>query len=995
MTARNYRRRSRLAAAILIGMAVPAAAFAQDATTSSTDQAAALDAQGTKKKVDATLDKVEVTGSHIKRAQIEGPVPITVITADDIKKEGYQTLAEALQTLTQYTGDVVDGEFNVGNSAPDGEYLNLRGLGVGYQLILLNGKRMADYASNSGAGTTGISIGSIPLSAVARVEVLNGGASAIYGSDAVAGVVNIITKEGWDGNHVRVRGGATSDGGGQSWDLQYGGGHTFERGSITYAAEYLNRQPLYAKERDYLSYKNLAYNKANPDKPTAPYQGLIFVNGGTALAGNTAKDGSGSAIAAGTVNPANVYWLDSSGNMIPYTAGADGYADQTTLDAINYDCSHADPGFSPYYSTGTQPNPERCGAFDYYNNATLSNKFNKLSGYIAGNFKFTDDTEGYGQLLVMKSKDESSKYTSFNLLSGGYSSNQVYDPNFGMVSTLQRAMTFDAIGYQPTQVWDETALNANVGVRGTWFGKFDWDASVSLSRDELDQRWRALIAKNVQDYFYGPILGYVDDPNNTRYNGVPIREMNYQRMFGEPITADVFNSLTGNADSHSLSMTSQAQFTVSGPLFKLPGGDAQFAFVAEASHAHYQLDPDERAVYDYTGDDRFFNYSAVAGGGSRDRVGTGLEFNLPFYKWLTLSLAGRYDKYDDISNIGGNATWQAGLEIRPFSNLLLRASHQTSFLAPNIMWVYGAPVSQYGTFTDEYACRRDGLDLTDTGGAGYAACYGAGSQYSRSFWYTQSGNNTELKAETAKSDGYGFVWDAFKNFSISADYWRIELNNKSVYLDSGILSDDADCLMGSMVNGTPVDSGSGKCAVYEGYVQRDANGDLVSFTEGAINQSSVVTDGYDASAKYNWSWDALGNFHVTAGYTHVLDYKERTVAGDPWDSAMMWTSRVAFAERSNWTIGWNKGSWNASLYGFRDGPRWNYYATAKLAPYVQWNGSLSKQIMPGISISVDVTNLTNNHGPYDATKNTYPYPGYQPIYGVIGRAFYANLDIDF
>src|SRR5690606_30128383 len=161
-----------------------------------------------------TLDKVEVTGSRIKRAEMEGPSPVVMITGEDIKQQGYSTVAEALQTLTQFNGDVVGGELNASSTQPDAAFLNLRGLGVGYQLILLNGKRMTEYAASSGAASTGVSIGSIPTAAVERIEVLNGGASAIYGSDAVAGVVNIVTKQNWEGNNLRIRGGTTARGGG-------------------------------------------------------------------------------------------------------------------------------------------------------------------------------------------------------------------------------------------------------------------------------------------------------------------------------------------------------------------------------------------------------------------------------------------------------------------------------------------------------------------------------------------------------------------------------------------------------------------------------------------------------------------------------------------------------------------------------------------------------------------------------------------------------------
>src|SRR5580765_3476900 len=190
-------------------------ATAQDAPQT-TPQTTTQDTTKTKAKAatdsshSQTLEKVTVTGSRIKRAQIEGPAPVVIITAEDIKKEGFTTVAEALGTLTQYTGAVVGGEWNFGNQQPDAQYLNLRGLGVGYQLILLNGKRMADYPAASTAGDMGISVGNIPVAAVDRIEVLSSSASAVYGSDAVAGVVNVITKENWQGNHVRLReGGAT------------------------------------------------------------------------------------------------------------------------------------------------------------------------------------------------------------------------------------------------------------------------------------------------------------------------------------------------------------------------------------------------------------------------------------------------------------------------------------------------------------------------------------------------------------------------------------------------------------------------------------------------------------------------------------------------------------------------------------------------------------------------------------------------------------------
>jgi len=202
MSIRNSQpQRCCLAAAIIVGLAMSATVMPASAQATTDAQATPTqDAQQTAdtddKKV-KTLDMVEVTGSRIKRAQIEGPSPVVTITADDLRKQGFSTIAEALGTLTSNNGQSPIKQLS-NNEAylnqPGAEFLNLRGLGVGYQLILLNGKRMAAYAASSGAAMTGVSIGSIPMAAVERIEVLSGGASAIYGSDAVAGRVDAVAE---------------------------------------------------------------------------------------------------------------------------------------------------------------------------------------------------------------------------------------------------------------------------------------------------------------------------------------------------------------------------------------------------------------------------------------------------------------------------------------------------------------------------------------------------------------------------------------------------------------------------------------------------------------------------------------------------------------------------------------------------------------------------------------------------------------------------------
>ena len=180
-TDRNGLKRSVLASALAFAIIAPGV-MAQDATTTTDEEES------------ATLDTVEVVGSRIKRAEIEGPSPVTVITAEQIEAEGFTTVYDALGTLTQTTGTIQNELFQNGFT-PNAQVLNLRGLGPGRTLVLINGKRrhtsaLLNINGSVGRGTSAVDVNLIPTIALSRVEVLRDGAAAQYGSDAIAGVIN-------------------------------------------------------------------------------------------------------------------------------------------------------------------------------------------------------------------------------------------------------------------------------------------------------------------------------------------------------------------------------------------------------------------------------------------------------------------------------------------------------------------------------------------------------------------------------------------------------------------------------------------------------------------------------------------------------------------------------------------------------------------------------------------------------------------------------------
>src|SRR5690554_135555 len=397
------------------------------------------------------LDRISVTGSRIARANVEGPAPVVVITADDIQRQGFTTVWESLGTLNQFTGDA-QNETDVTGQSPNGQFINLRGLGPGYQLILLNGRRIAEYPQPYGGQSSAVSTGSIPAAAVERIEVMSGGASAIYGSDAVAGVINIITRTDYEGDTFRLRAGTTSRGGGDTGMFQWTGGRTGDRWNLLYALERLDREDIVAHQRDLDYWAAPQYRVDNP-RPTTSISGVGYW---------------------ATADTGTYYWLGADGNL------------STSYEAMLHACNQASPGFVPFWTVAQADAggpADRCGNYSYYDARTLQNAYGKTSGYLSGTFDFTDSLQGYAQILFNKSKDKSSSQTHY-FMGGDVFVHHSQSRDEVMSGTM--AVNPHDAGQNYIE-FDETAWNLNFGLQGTAFnGRFDWDASVAMSRFEIN-----------------------------------------------------------------------------------------------------------------------------------------------------------------------------------------------------------------------------------------------------------------------------------------------------------------------------------------------------------------------------------------------------------------------------------------------------------------------------------------------------------------------------
>ncbi len=948
-------RRDRLTSAILATLLIPfsGAAFAQQTAEPKEDekeQAQASSPNATE------LQKIEVVGSRIKRAEVEGPSPVTVITADQIENEGFNTVFDALETLSQNTG-FGQNDFNAaGGFTPNASVINLRGLGPGRTLLLINGRRVNDYPFPYNGRSNFQNFNAIPAAAVQRIEILAGGASAIYGSDAVAGVINVVLKTNFEGNVISIKGQTSTQGGRDIGDVQWVGGKTGDNWSLTYAFESYNSEPLFGYQRDFMD--------SAADNPAPP-----GVNGSPGVGGYQPPIGT------------QIRRLSSTGAVLNY------------IQPAGRDCS-ASSFYRPhtYRSSvsGATLGPG-CGYDRFPAEQTVLNGNNDVSAYIYGTYDFSNGLEAWASLMA---------YNSRSRLSGGVEqwfggpqpNASFYDPALGARVLPIRALTPESYGGSKGtyQKFDETSYDVAFGLRGTIADRFDWDWTIGGAKYDAKRERPRLTVTGATNYFLGPRLGTTSGIVGVP-NGLPIYNLNLNRFYG-PISPEDYASMSTTVKYHGKSDNASTSFVLSGDLFELPAGALGFAAVLEATRQSYDLKADARI---FPAVREIYNLTGTGGGGKRSKYAAGVEFKVPILKMLTLSAAARYDKYDDVTDVNGAATWGAGLEFRPFDNLLIRGNYATSFKAPDMHYVFSERSGSFGTVTDFYRCFQAGINP--------AVCSGAGATYNYAAFTTSQGQPS-LREETGKSWTAGFVWDVTDSLSVSADYYNIQLEDVvTVQSGTDILTAELGCNTGRFPNGLPYPfaGGSEFCSNTIARISRDPNTNAITeIRSGPINLAEQGVKGIDATVRYGLTTDRFGKFNTSLAWSHTLEQTQRTTVGGALISYRDLNSNSDYRSRLRWTTSWEKGDWDATVFMNRTGsfPIWNPANTrfrtgqidSRTGPNITWNLSIGKDIIEDkLSARVNINNVFDKLAPNDGTFNSYPYfwQGYSPIGREIGLQF--------
>ncbi|WP_051885049.1 TonB-dependent receptor plug domain-containing protein [Lysobacter antibioticus] len=950
-TERRRAHRNVLTAAMLAALYLPLAAAAQEA--SAQDPAAAA---GEVK----SIDKITVTGSRIKRAEVEGPAPVTVISADQIKREGFSTVYEALSTLTEVTGSV-QADVNKGPT-PNASPLNMRNLGPGRTLLLIDGRRVADYPLPYEGRGNFANFNNIPMAAVERIEVLASGGSAIYGSDAMAGVINVIMKKNFNGDEVRIKGGTTTRGGGDSFDLSWTGGRTGDKWSATYGVQWSGRETLFAGDREFV---DSDLEPANTVKP--------LVN-----------------------DPWPWVWgvelIDSASKrrVTPPTGACDRFQDLPLHNFIGNEGNAPEfPGYSCTQGKG---------------NAlwSLRNGSNNVSAFGNFSYDFDNGMQAWVSASLWDSEGESRQDEAlrFELNRGG----AFYDQGTGRSYQARRAFTVpEAGGRDPFLFYtNERSWDLAGGLRGRFGERFNWDATVGRTEYKVDFSFPSVVQSAVDEYFLGPQLG--------TNGGLPAYRLNQDR-FWNPMDMATFQRLTTHGHSSAKSWMNQAQFAVNGDLFDLPAGPVGFAAVLEAGSQGYRLSPDPLTFgpnkqYDQPG-------GTNQGGGDRKRYAIGVEFKLPLFESLDLTTAGRFDRYDDDSRKEGNFTWNAGLEWRPIESLLLRGAYNTTFRAPDMHYLFATS----GTGTQESADVASCIKRNQGPNCGSASVY-----YRHA---TSRTGNLKLDSETGKSWSAGLVWDATDNLSFSADYWRMTIDNQVRDFDiADILDLESQCINGVPRRSSDrmqVAPGSSTCSSILSRVSRsspgtnafgvaDPNyplGQVTSVRSGPINIAYREVAGVDVSARYKLPATAWGDFSFALNYTNQLKNNEQRDPGAPMQENRDNDVRT-FARAS---ASWSRGPWNATLFanriGHTNGDNYNRCApvmpgqtstecrmVGKLKAPIYFNLTAGYQLTEQARVNLYIDNLFDEAEYKDPYKMFFIYAN-ERVFSRVGREISAEFVYKF
>lgn len=686
------------------------------------------------------LQRVEITGSSIKRIDAEGALPVQVLRREDIERSGAANVEQLLQKVSAATsGGTVQASMMAGATTGGISSASLRGLSGTRTLILINGRRVASYGSI--ADSVSVDVNAIPLAAIDRIEVLKDGASAVYGSDAVAGVINFVLRRDYRGAEASIEYGAATQSGGDVTraSVVFGRGDTQADGyNLTLVATYQKEAALFGRDRDFAR------------------SGINVENNNDVTSGNSF--------------PANIVLPDGR--------------------TRNPMAGHCAPSVtSPFFS------PNVC-RYDPSGSVNLLPKTERAGLFASGIFTLTPNVEAFGELSFARITQRSviqpvpisdqfalpPNHPLFNVAPYNGASTIVLRPGSpyypaGYVQGLVGAgnpLPDVLVRYRSVITGDRDLTDTSepvrgvIGLRGT-LGRWDFDTALLHSRSKVTEK--------VNSGF--PSLSAI----------LPLLNSGQVNFFG-PNTPEV-QALADATQYHGEAYTNETTLTslsgkVSTELAQWSGGPLALALGAELRREGYRSSPSSAIQ---SGDISGYGGNFLPVDRSRNVRAAFAELNIPITRTLETDIAVRHDQYE---GSGGATTPKVSLRWRPSDTVLVRAAAGEGFRAPSLTELYGPQttgVTQSG-LNDPLRC----------GVAGNTSSNDCATQFT-----ILTGGNPSLDPEKSRNFTLGVVLQPARQVSVSLDAFDIELKNTIVpgVPAAQILNDLTR--FGSLVRRGPVD----------------------------------------------------------------------------------------------------------------------------------------------------------------------------------------------
>jgi iron complex outermembrane recepter protein len=892
-----------------------------------------------------TLNAVNVSGSLIGNAAIQTATPTYTITAADIKERGFSSVSDVLQNSVLATGSV-QGPQVAGSFTQGAQPVSLFGLNPQFTLILVDGKPVANFGRLYNGTINFTSVSNIPIAIIDHIDVMPGGASSIYGSQAIGGVINIVTKSHMDGGEVSVRTGHFGDGGGANQRVSFAYGHDFERLSVLGAGEFDNASPIWGYQRPLTVGSN-----SGPGGVGAP------------------------SVQAGIVD---------YGTITTYTGNPLGYVDPPAGCAGNL--------FGGSTSLATSGNPSQpgqyCGSRRLDGYTTYSNQVRNYDGMLKLDYRLNEHVRLYSDAMLNWQQqrwfpgvpawfpDDLPQGAIEDASTGHF----LYPEKF----FAPEEMPGGAAGQMYKQ--DDLLYQVDVGANGPWGDSgWNWDLYYLRSGDRTEVVEPLSIKASIDNFFnriLGPVIGADPATDLNLYNP------NYKAFF-QPITPAQYASFTQGVGEFSNTWINNTRATLSNAaLLDLPGGTAGVAVLVEGGNeAWYE------PVNPLFTQGAVFEHGETGGGGQRSHVASAFELNLPLFKLLTIDLSGRYDHYAlEEGSSNHKFTYKVGIEYRPIDSLLFRGNSTTAFKAPDLSSIFLGPTDYYTTITDYYQCAL-------------ARSTNCGTIYQYGIQGTSLANR-KLQPTVSQSWTLGTVWSPSDNLSLSLDYLHIAIQNEVVQQSLDMLMRvDAQCLLGQL---NP-DSAECLAITnpVNGQVQRaGGNGPVSGITAYYANLANEVTKSIIGSARYHFAPSHVGSFSLQLDYNDMLKHDYQLAPGQlPIDYLANPEYSNEFKSIVSGSLTWTSpgGRWTSTLYGHRYGPSPNFTAandgtgypgSGHVSPWITFNGSVSYRPVRNLELSMLVNNIANKMPPVDPTYVSYPYFNNEN-YNVYGREIMLQADLKF